>query len=61
MQFDDSKSGDHLEVGQDKPPAVVANIPERQSVIGHNVRYMLLFGVAGVIIAFGTLLAIYFI
>jgi hypothetical protein len=43
MQFDDSKSGDHLETTPDKPPAVVANIPERQGVTGHNVRYVLFF------------------
>jgi hypothetical protein len=34
MQFDDSKSGDHLEKGGDKSPAVVANIRERQGVRG---------------------------
>jgi hypothetical protein len=36
MQFDDSKSGDHLETMPDQPPAVVANIPERQGATGHN-------------------------
>jgi hypothetical protein len=46
MQFDDSKSGDHLETPPGEPPAVVANIPERQGVTGHNVRYVLLFGIA---------------
>ena len=48
MQFDDTRPGDHLE----KQPAVVANEPERQGVTGHNVRYMLLSGIAGVVIAF---------
>ncbi len=42
MQFNDSKSGYHLETKPDHPPAVVANIPERQ-VTGHNVRYVLFF------------------
>jgi hypothetical protein len=52
MQFDDTRPGDHLEKQPGKPPAVVANEPERQGVTGHNVRYMLLFGIAGVVIAF---------
>jgi hypothetical protein len=60
MQFDDSKSGDHLETTPDQPPAVVANVPERQGVTGHNVRYMLLFGLAAVVIAFLVILASYF-
>jgi len=60
MQFDDSKSGDHLETAPGKPPAVVANIPERQGVTGHNVRYVLFFGIAAVIIAFAVLLMGYF-
>ena len=61
MQFDDSKSGDHLETGPDKPPAVVANIPERQGVTGHNVRYMLFFGIAAVVIAFAAMLVGYLV
>jgi hypothetical protein len=54
-QFDDSKSGGHLETG----PAV-ANILERQGVTGHNVRHVLFFGLTAVIIAFGLLLVSYF-
>jgi hypothetical protein len=61
MQFDDSKSGDHLETKPDQPPSVVANIPERQGVTGHNVRYVPLFGIIAVIIAFAVIFAIYFI
>lgn len=60
MQFDDSKSGDHLERKPDQPPAVVANIPERQGVTGHNVRYVLLFGISAVVIAFAVILVGYF-
>jgi hypothetical protein len=59
MQFDNSSSGDHLERPPDKPPAVVANVPERQGVTGHNVRYVLLFGITGVVIAFGIILLAY--
>ena len=60
LQFDNSKSGDHLETGPEKLSAVVANIPERQGVTGHNVRYVLFFGLTAVIIAFGLLLVSYF-
>jgi hypothetical protein len=57
MQFDNSKSGDHLERGPDKREAVVSNIPERQGVTGVGVRYMLLAGTAAVVILFALLLA----
>jgi hypothetical protein len=52
MQFDNTKSGDHVEGRPDERAAVVANIPERQGVTGHNVRYVLLFGIVGVVVAF---------
>jgi hypothetical protein len=60
MQFNHAKSSDHLETAREKPPAVVANIPERQGVTGHNVRYVLFFGLAAAIIAFGIILVSYF-
>ena len=60
MQFDNSKSGDHLETAPDKPPAVVANIPERQGVTGHNVRYVLFIGIAAAVIAFAVILLSHF-
>jgi hypothetical protein len=60
MEFDDSKSGDHLETPPDKPAAVVANIPERQGVTGHNVRYVLFFGIAAAVIAFVVIFVSYF-
>jgi hypothetical protein len=59
MQFDDSKSGDRLETVPGKPSAVVANIPERQGVTGHNVRYVLFFGIAAVVIAFAIIFVSY--
>jgi hypothetical protein len=55
-QFDDSQSGDHLERRPNHPAAVVANIPERQGVSGHNVRYVLLFGTAGAVLTFAIIL-----
>jgi hypothetical protein len=60
MQFDNSKSGDHLERGPDEREAVVANIPERQGVTGQGVRYMLMFGIAAVVAAFAIMLMIFF-
>jgi hypothetical protein len=60
MQFDDSKSGNHLETQPGQLPAVVANIPERQGVTGHNVRYVLFFGIVAAAIAFVVILASYF-
>jgi hypothetical protein len=60
MQFDNSKSGDHLERGPDERPAVVANIPERQGVTGQGVRYVLMFGIAAIVAAFAIMLISFF-
>jgi hypothetical protein len=60
MQFDDSKSGNHLETRPGEPPAVVANIPERQGVTGHNVRYVLFFGIVAAVIALIVILVSFF-
>jgi hypothetical protein len=59
MQFDNSKSGDHLERGPDEREAVVANIPERQGVTGQHVRYILLVGTAATVILFALFLAFF--
>jgi hypothetical protein len=59
MQYDDTKSGDHIERRPGERPAVVANISERQGVTGHNVRYVLLFGIVGVVVAFAIILVGY--
>jgi hypothetical protein len=55
MTADDTKPGDHLEKEPGERPVVVANVPERQGVTGHNVRYVLLLGLAGVVIAFALI------
>jgi hypothetical protein len=60
MQFDDSKSGDHLERGPDDKEAVVANVPERQGVTGQGLLYVLLVGTAAAVILFAILLALFF-
>jgi membrane associated rhomboid family serine protease len=31
-------------------PAIVSDVPSRQAVTGHNVRYVLLFGISGAVI-----------
>jgi hypothetical protein len=59
MQFDNSKSGDHLERGPDDREAVVANIPERQGVTGQHVRYVLLVGTAAIVILFAIYLLLF--
>jgi hypothetical protein len=59
MQFDNSKSGDHLERGSDDREAVVSNIPERQGVTGHNVRYVLMVGLYSIVILFALYLALF--
>jgi hypothetical protein len=60
MQFDNSKSGDHLERGPDERQAVVANIPERQGVTGQGVRYVLIIGIATVVAVFAIMLISFF-
>jgi hypothetical protein len=56
MQFDNSKSGNHLERGADEREAVVSDIPERQGVTGQGVRYVLVFGLVAIVAAFAILL-----
>jgi len=56
MPFDDS-SGDHRETDSDHRVAVVANVRERQGVTGHHVRYILMVGIAAVVILFALFLA----
>jgi hypothetical protein len=41
-------------------PAVVTKTEARQGVTGHNVRYVLGFGLAAIVIAFVVIYIIYF-
>jgi len=50
MWVDPRRSGDHLEQMPGQKPAIVSDVPSRQAVTGHNVRYMLLFGTGGAMI-----------
>jgi hypothetical protein len=42
---------DHVTGPDVKRPIIVSGVPARQGVTGHNVRYVLGFGLAGAIIA----------
>jgi hypothetical protein len=41
-------------------PAPKPGNEAREGVVGHNVRYMLLFGLAGVIVAFAIIYGLFF-
>jgi hypothetical protein len=45
--------------GPDQPP-VLSEVQARQGVTGHNVRYVLWFGLAAIIIAFAAIYLFYF-
>ena len=55
MRVEVTYPGDHVERRPGERPAVVSNVPARQGVTGHNVRYVLLFGIASVVIAFAMI------
>jgi len=38
----------------------VSDVPERQGVTGHNVRFVLIVGLAGAVLALATVYLIYF-
>ena len=60
MATQQTTSGDHLGEGPDGKQAVISDVPERQAVTGHNVRYVLIVGLAGAVLALATVLAIFF-
>ena len=43
-----------------EPHPVVSTEKARQGVTGHNVRYMLGFGIAAIVILFGIIYLVYF-
>lgn len=59
MPFDESAGdpGDHRETDAEDREAIVANVRERQAVTGNNVRYVLLVGIASIVILFALFLA----
>jgi len=60
MSANDSPSGDHLYQAPHQKPAVISDVPARQGVTGHNVRYVLFFGLGGAIVAMAIVFVIYF-
>jgi hypothetical protein len=55
----DSRTFDQRDPQNERHPVVATN-RARQGVTGHNVRYVLGFGVVGVIVAFVVIWLIYF-
>jgi hypothetical protein len=49
-----------LSQGAPEKRPVLSKVEARQGVTGHNVRYVLLFGLAGVIVAFVAIYLFYF-
>jgi hypothetical protein len=60
MSVNPSSSGDHLYQPPRERPAVISDIPSRQAVTGHNVRYVLLFGLGGAVLALAIVYVMYF-
>jgi hypothetical protein len=57
LKIGGTQSMSHLE--PDEPQTKLPTDKARAGVTGHNVRYVLAFGLAGVIVAFAALLFIY--
>jgi hypothetical protein len=55
----DARRNDHGTAGGETPTVLPEN-QARQGVTGHNVRYVLTAGIAGVVILFALLYAYYF-
>jgi len=60
MASKQTTSGDHLGEGPGGKQAVISDVPERQAVTGHNVRYVLIVGLAGAVAALAIILAVFF-
>jgi hypothetical protein len=54
MPNNQALSGDHLSDDTGGTRAVVSDIPERQGVTGHNVRYVLMWGLLGAVVGLIT-------
>jgi hypothetical protein len=60
MSNNQAGTGKHLSKGQGDSWAVVSDVPERQGVTGHNVRFVLIGGLAGAVLALAIVYLIYF-
>jgi hypothetical protein len=56
MSVHQTYSGDHLEEWPTQKATVVSDVRERQGVTGHNVRYVLLLGTLGAVVALTAVL-----
>jgi uncharacterized oligopeptide transporter (OPT) family protein len=57
----DTPAPEYKEADRKAPPQATVTAPRaRQGVTGHNVRYVLIFGVAAVIVAFIIVYLFYF-
>ena len=56
----ESRREDQVSNSDAKRPIVMSGVRARQGVTGHNVRYVLGFGLAGAIIALALLYLLYF-
>jgi hypothetical protein len=54
-----SRSPDHSPTSRE--PVRKPTNEAREGVVGHNVRYVLLFGLAGVIVAFAIIYGLFFV
>jgi hypothetical protein len=54
----DTRTNEQIPGSAEAPPVVKTANEAREGVTGHNVRYVLGFGVAGVVIAFAVVYAV---
>jgi hypothetical protein len=60
MSSNQAGIGEHFSKGPDESWAVVSDVPERQGVTGHNVRFVLIGGLAGAVLALAIVYVIHF-
>jgi hypothetical protein len=52
-------TGDRVEAQREDHQTVLTGIEARQGVTGHNVRYVLVFGLTGAVLALAVILFLY--
>jgi hypothetical protein len=60
MSSKQAGTGEHFRKGPGNSYAVVSDVPERQGVTGHNVRFVLAGGLGGAVIALAIVYLMYF-
>jgi hypothetical protein len=56
----DTRAPEYKEADRQTAPQQIATPRARQGVTGHNVRYVLGFGIAGIVVAFIIVYLLYF-